>query len=224
MCARPDGTDPGTNPRTLQPNPDVDPANPRPRNAYGHILGWYDEHDFTEPTFGWDIFALGGDPDPNVPVPDDGSTIVGDTYGSPDGLDVAPSGRLWIQTDVSGPTINSRAYAGYGNDQMLRADPATRETRRFLVGPNVCEITGVFVTPDERTMSSASHTPAKRQPGRTIPPTRSVTARGRKARPTVDPGFIILPRDHQGRRRRHRWDEHLVHERWVPTRPRRWVS
>jgi secreted PhoX family phosphatase len=24
--------------------------------------------------------------------------------------------------------------------------------RRFLTGPNVCEITGVFVTPDERTM------------------------------------------------------------------------
>ena len=33
-----------------------------------------------------DIFALGGDPDPNVQVPDDGSTINGDNYGSPDGL------------------------------------------------------------------------------------------------------------------------------------------
>lgn len=35
---------------------------------------------------------------------------------------------------------------------MLCADPETRETRRFLVGPNVCEVTGCFVTPDERTM------------------------------------------------------------------------
>ena len=142
----------GTNPRTLQPNPDVDAANPRARNAYGHILRWTYRRDFSEPTFRWDIFALGGDPDPNVPVPDDGSDINGDKYGSPDGLYVAPSGRLWIQTDVSGSTINSGAYAGFGNNQMLCADPRTRETRRFLVGPNVCEITGVFVTPDERTM------------------------------------------------------------------------
>ena len=35
---------------------------------------------------------------------------------------------------------------------MLGADPATAEIRRFLVGPNLSEITGVFVTPDERTM------------------------------------------------------------------------
>ena len=35
---------------------------------------------------------------------------------------------------------------------MLCADPTTRETRRFLVGPKQCEITGVFTTPDEKTM------------------------------------------------------------------------
>lgn len=35
---------------------------------------------------------------------------------------------------------------------MLAADPETGETRRFLTGPNVCEVTGVFMTPDERTM------------------------------------------------------------------------
>jgi uncharacterized protein len=142
----------GTNPRTLQPNPGVDAANPRARNVYGHVIRWAYEHDFSEPVFYWDIFAFGGDPDPNVPVPDDGSDINGDKYGSPDGIYVAPSGRLWIQTDVSGSTINSGAYAGFGNNQMLAADPTTKETRRFLVGPKVCEVTGVFVTPDERTM------------------------------------------------------------------------
>ncbi len=105
-------------------------------------------HDFTEPTFDWDIFALGGDPE----NPAHGSTINGDKYGSPDGLYVAPSGRLWIQTDVSGSTINAGAYAGFGNNQMLCANPKTGETRRFLVGPSVCEVTGVFVTPDEKTM------------------------------------------------------------------------
>jgi secreted PhoX family phosphatase len=126
----------------------VDPMNPRGPNPYGHIIQWRYLRDFTEPTFVWDIFALGGDPT----TPATGSTIVGDKYGSPDGIHVASSGRLWIQTDVSGSTINSGAYAGFGNNQMLCADPNTRETRRFLVGPNICEVTGVFLTPDERTM------------------------------------------------------------------------
>ncbi len=138
----------GTNPRTGQPNPGVDAANPRTPNPYGQVLRWYYEHDFTEPTFGWDIFALAGDP----AVAAHGSTIVGDKYGSPDGLYVAPSGRVWIQTDVSASTINSGAYAGFGHNQMVCADPRSRETRRFLVGPAGSEVTGVFVTPDERTM------------------------------------------------------------------------
>jgi secreted PhoX family phosphatase len=129
-------------------NPAVDAANPRSPNNYGHIIRWSYAHDWTENTFGWDIFALAGDP----AVAAHGSTIVGDKYGSPDGIYVAPSGRLWIQTDVSGGTINTGAYAGFGNNQMLCADPVTKETRRFLVGPNVCEVTGVFVTPDEKTM------------------------------------------------------------------------
>ena len=148
----------GTNPRTGQPNSPVDASNPRggpavapdqpAGNPYGHIIRWKYANDFSEPTFYWDLFALGGDP----AVPGHGSTINGDKFGSPDGIYVAPSGRLWIQTDVSASTINSGNYAGFGNNQMLCADPTSGEVRRFLVGPNACEVTGVFVTPDERTM------------------------------------------------------------------------
>ena len=126
----------------------VDAANPRPSNVYGHIIRWGYDHDFTGDVFWWDIFALAGDRE----VPAHGATVNGDKYGSPDGLYVAPSGRMWIQTDVSGSTQNTGAYAGFGNNQMLCADPITRRTRRFLVGPVGCEVTGVFVTPDERTM------------------------------------------------------------------------
>jgi uncharacterized protein len=126
----------------------VDAANPRPNNVYGHILRWGYDIDFTGPKFWWDIFALAGDRD----APATGSTINGDKYGSPDGLYVAPSGRLWIETDVSTSTIDLGAYAGFGNNQMLCADPTTRRTRRFLVGPKQCEITGCFATPDETTL------------------------------------------------------------------------
>ncbi len=158
-----------------------------------------------------------------MPVPDDGSTIVGDTYGSPDGLYVAPSGRLWIQTDVSGSTINSRAYAGYGNNQMRRADPATRETRRFLVGPNGCEITGVFVTPDERTMFVGIPHPGEAPAGTNDPadPKRYSSWPEGPTGGRPRSSCLVITKDDGGR---DPWDEHLVDERWVPTRPRRWVS
>jgi secreted PhoX family phosphatase len=128
--------------------PPVDASNPRAINVYGHIITWTYGRDFNEPDFTWDVFALCGDP----AVPAHGSTIDGDKFGSPDGLYVAPSGRLWIQTDVSTATINAGDYAGFGNNQMLCADPTTGEIRRFLTGPKQCELTGVMVTPDEKTM------------------------------------------------------------------------
>jgi secreted PhoX family phosphatase len=175
----------GTNPRTGQPNSPVDaegqgpntrggpaapPDKPFAGNPYGYIIRWKYANDFSEPTFSWDLFfALGGDPD----VPSHGSTINGDKVGSPDGLYVAPSGRLWIQTDVSASTINAGAYAGFGNNQMLCSDPTSGEVRRFLVGPNACEITGVIVTPDEKTMFVGIQHPGESTTGNhTLDPTK----------------------------------------------------
>ncbi len=59
---------------------------------------------------------------------------------------------LWIQTDVSASVLNDGAFKQFGNNQMLAADPATGEIRRFLTGPVGCEITGVIMTPDMKTM------------------------------------------------------------------------
>lgn len=144
--------------------PPVDAANPRAINNYGHLLRWHYRHDWTDLTFGWDIFQLCGDP----ADPAHGSTIIGDKYGSPDGLYVDPRGRLWAQTDVSTNTINAGNYAGFGNNVMVAIDPETRETRRFLVGPQKCEVTGVMMTPDRRTMFVGIQHPGERpddQPG-----------------------------------------------------------
>jgi secreted PhoX family phosphatase len=126
------------------------PANPRNPNPYGHILEWRETRDDTASrTFEWEIFALAGDPayDPQV-------NIKGDIYGSPDGIWCDPDGRLWIQTDISNSSQlrADRGYDNIGNNQMLAADPETGETRRFLVGPRGCEITGVITTPDQTTM------------------------------------------------------------------------
>ena len=103
--------------------PPVDAINPRAINVYGHIITWTYTFDFSQPTFTWDVFVLCGDP----ADPAHGSTINGDKFGSPDGIYVAPSGRLWIQTDVSTTTINTGDYAGFGHNQMLCADPTSGE-------------------------------------------------------------------------------------------------
>jgi secreted PhoX family phosphatase len=100
--------------------------------------------------FEWDVFVLCGDPasaDANRR-----GDIKGDVFASPDGLWVDGRGVLWIQTDVSTRLLNRGAHAGMGNNQMLAADPVTREVRRFLTGPNGGEITGATGPPDGRTL------------------------------------------------------------------------
>jgi hypothetical protein len=120
----------------------------RDPNPYGHIVRFVeDKHSDTK--FSWEIFLLAGDPAYDASVPAE-QTI----FGSPDGVWVDEDGRVWVQTDISNSSQNlaSRGYDRIGNNQMLVADPVTREVRRFLVGPRGCEITGVITTPDQRTM------------------------------------------------------------------------
>ncbi|MDZ7652438.1 MAG: DUF839 domain-containing protein [Burkholderiaceae bacterium] len=75
-------------------------------------------------------------------------------FNSPDGIWFDRNGRLWIQTDVRLRPHHAGDYAlvNIGNNQMLCADPRSGEVRRFLVGPSGCEVTGVVLTPDSRTM------------------------------------------------------------------------
>jgi hypothetical protein len=98
----------------------------------------------------WDVFVFAGDPTktdiPNTSVSDD------NRFGSPDGLWVDSMRRVWIQTDVSNSTQNKNFYDRIGNNQMLVANPDTREIKRFLSGPEGCEITGVITTPDMRSL------------------------------------------------------------------------
>jgi secreted PhoX family phosphatase len=132
-----------------------DAANPRRANIYGQIVRWREAGgDAASTTFKWDIFVLAGNP---VKYPDRGDLMSGssnittdNTFNSPDGLAFDKAGRLWIQTD--GKYSNTGEYEGQGNNQMLCADPVTKEIRRFFVGPRECEVTGITFTPDSKTM------------------------------------------------------------------------
>ena len=131
--------------------PPVDEANPRTNNLWGHILRWNEAGgDATALTFTWDIFVLAGQPTVTGERAPSANITADNLFNSPDGLAFDSFGRMWIQTD--GSFSNSGDYVNMGNNQMLAADPQTKEIRRFLVGPSGCEITGVTWTPDRKTM------------------------------------------------------------------------
>ena len=130
-------------------------ANPREKNVYGQIVRWREAGgDAAATRFQWDLFVLAGNPTvpghPGTPQAGSANVHADNTFNSPDGLAFDRFGRLWIQTD--GNYSNTGHFAHQGNNQMLAADPKTREIRRFLVGPRECEVTGFAFTPDHRTM------------------------------------------------------------------------
>lgn len=109
-------------------------ANPQAANVWGHIIRWKDTDKHIGESFSWSIFAL------STEVTDSG----GQMFGSPDGIWADPDGRIFVQTDGTQP--------GSNNDQMLVATAVGREFKRLFTGVKGCEVTGVTVTPDRRTM------------------------------------------------------------------------
>lgn len=130
--------------------PGPDAANPRAGNTHGHIIRWNEGGDFDGTTFRWDHLVLAGDP--AQARPEAKGNIRGDLFACPDGLAFDARGILWIQTDAHATQMNRGEFANIGNNQMLACDVATGEVRRFLTGPVNCEITGMTMTPDGRTM------------------------------------------------------------------------
>jgi uncharacterized protein len=133
--------------------PYMDAANPRANNTMGQIIRWKDEGDLDGTKFKWDHLVLAGDP----ALPREGAkgNIRGDVFACPDGLWVDPRGVLWIETDMSTSAMGKGDYAQLPNNQLLACDPTDPkgpEIRRFLVGPAGCEITGIAMAPDLKTM------------------------------------------------------------------------
>lgn len=100
----------------------------------GSILRWRDNDHHIGTRFEWDIFLIATD-----------TYETEEAFNAPDGLWADPDGRLFIQTDGRGQPSGL-------NDQMLVADTATGEIKRLFEGTPGCEVTGIAVTPDRRTM------------------------------------------------------------------------
>ncbi|MBN9474737.1 MAG: PhoX family phosphatase [Burkholderiales bacterium] len=121
-------------------------ANPRISNSHGHIVRWKERGDSPlATTFEWELLLLAGQDPVDGAAANVTGNIKGDEFSSPDGIRVDPQGRLWVQTD-SGTGSNITDI--FGNNSMYYIDQETGESKRFLVGPKGCEITGIAYTPD----------------------------------------------------------------------------
>lgn len=137
--------------RGTEGTPGIDSANPRAENLFGHVLRWRESGgDAAALSLSWEVFIECGDP--ALPGAHLKGNIKGDLFASPDGLWFDRAGRLWIQTDVSTSALGDANHAGFGNNQMLVADPLSGQVRRFLTGPRGCEVTGISTTPDGKTL------------------------------------------------------------------------
>jgi hypothetical protein len=139
----------------------VNAANPRAANKYGHIIeivpprvGGKPDHTATD--CDWGFFILAGNPADAAhgaryasPVTRNGWLV------APDNVAFDPKGRIWISTD------GQDDWAGF-NDSLYGAatsGPARGATRAFFTGPAGCEICGPCFTPDGRTLFLAIQHP-----------------------------------------------------------------
>ncbi len=138
----------------------ADAANPRGPNLHGHIIRWHDSDD--QLSFAWDIFVYGANAGGGAEVNRSGLSEL-NQFASPDGMSFDSRGVLWFETDNG-----EKSVADYTNDQLLAVIPSQLvdangrqvpvngqnqvDLRRFFVGPNGCEMTGITFTPDNKTL------------------------------------------------------------------------
>jgi secreted PhoX family phosphatase len=153
------------NPRYYE---DMKGATSQKGNPNGHIIRWREAAgNVAATTFAWDIYLFAAQADAAADVNLSGLTAVND-FSSPDGLYFDPRGLLWIQTDDGAYTDVTNcmmlaavpgkvgdggvATAAGGTATIKGANASDDKVRRFLVGPKDCEITGIAVTPDGKTL------------------------------------------------------------------------
>lgn len=141
----------------------VNPANPRADNRFGHIVEMLpDGRDHTAPRFTWDILVRCGDP----AVATVGATFNSRTsrdgwFGMPDNCAVDADGRLWIATDGNAP---SRTGRNDGVWAMETEGQARGTSKLFFKCPFGAELCGPEFTPDGETFFVAIQHPGESDP------------------------------------------------------------
>jgi hypothetical protein len=99
-------------------------------------------------TFKWEMLALGGDPAKG-----------GAGFANPDNLLVDQASNLWVVTDMGS------SHGFFGNDgvwMIPSAGPQKGKAHLFAIGPTECEVTGPFISEDQKTLFLAVQHPGEK--------------------------------------------------------------
>lgn len=177
------GATPMDRPEDVQPNPvngivymtltnntkrkpeQVNAANPRPDNAFGHIIAMVppgagtDAVDHAASEFTWELPILAGNPEePAHAAKYHPATSENGWFAAPDNVAFDGEGRLWIATDQgSGWTKTGFADGIYACDVAGEGAYLTRHFFRVPVGAELC---GPEFTPDDKVLFVAVQHPA----------------------------------------------------------------
>jgi secreted PhoX family phosphatase len=138
----------------------VDPANPRANNKFGHIIEMTaPDGDHAADRFTWDILVQCGDPSiATVGATFNPATSQNGWFGMPDNCAVDNMGRLWIATDGNSSAKTGRADGIWA----LETQGAMRATGKlFFRCPSGAEMCGPFFTPDDETLFVAVQHPGE---------------------------------------------------------------
>ncbi len=128
----------------------VDAANPRAKNAFGHIIELAEEGgDFSATKGRWEILLKCGDPSvADVGASFSTATTVNGWFGMPDNCAVDSAGRLWVATDGNSPKGTGRTDGLWAVDTEGDARATSKLFYRVPVGAEMC---GPLFAPDDQT-------------------------------------------------------------------------
>ena len=137
----------------------VDAANPRAENAFGHIIEIVEDGgDFTATKGKWEVLLKCGDPSvAEVGASFSTATTANGWFGMPDNCAVDSAGRLWVATDGQGPKATGRTDGLWAVDTEGEARATSKLFFRVPVGAEMC---GPLFTPDDETAFVAVQHPA----------------------------------------------------------------
>ena len=162
----------------------TDPANPRAKNEWGHILelmapGEDGARDHWSTEFQWDLFLLAGDPshpDPKKRGRFHPSISEQGWFSCPDNLSFDPQGRMWIASDGGNrKEMADGSFVPFHDGLWCCETTGDRRalTRHFFGCPRGAEMTGPCFTPDGKTLFvSVQHPGVEAGASFASPPTR----------------------------------------------------
>jgi secreted PhoX family phosphatase len=149
---------------TRRKDDQVNSANPRANNAFGHIIEMMPQDgDHASTRFTWEVLVKCGDPS----VATVGATFSSETtrngwFGMPDNCAIDSQGRLWIATDGNDANATGRADGLWALDTDGEARGTSRHFFRVSAGAEMC---GPFFTQNDETLFLAVQHPGEAEEG-----------------------------------------------------------